>query len=89
MILLHVLKFACPKFPGHRALPGSAGRRASQIPSGPVIDSEGLAVQTGSGAPVKKSYEEVHGKAALRRSTPKGQKNGEQLENTCRNWNLA
>jgi len=39
-----------------------------QIPSGPVIDSEGLAVQTGSGAPVKKSYEEVHGKAALPRA---------------------
>ena len=43
----------------------------AQIPSGPVIDSEGLAVQTGSGAPVKKSYEEVHGKAALPREWSK------------------
>ena len=36
-----------------------------QIPAGPVIDSKGLAVQTGSGAPrerPKKTYEEVHGK---------------------------
>lgn len=56
-----------------------------QIPSGPVIDSEGLAVQTGSGAPVKKSYEEVHGKAALPRAT----KNGENLESTCGNWDLT
>eukprot|EP00913_Durusdinium_trenchii_P018466 g17348.t1 len=36
-----------------------------KIPAGPVIDSKGLAVQTGSGAPrerPKKTYEEVHGK---------------------------
>ena len=32
------------------------------MPSGPVIDENGLAQQTGSGPPVKKSYEEVHGK---------------------------
>ncbi len=42
-----------------------------QVPSGPVIDENGLAVQTGSGPPVKKSYEEVHGKAPLLKNDPK------------------
>ena len=55
-----------------------------QVPSGPVIDENGLAVQTGSGPPVKKSYEEVHGEVPLLKKRPKKFREVFEKEEKCK-----